>query len=58
MQSFFRPQLLLTVAPLLLLSVLNAEANGARAKTAASTGPADPPEPRVTMNAWTVGLAG
>lgn len=61
MQKFFRPQLLLAaLAPLLLLqpSGLDARTKGARMNTAASANATDRPEPRVTMNAWTVGLAG
>ncbi|WP_407116678.1 TAXI family TRAP transporter solute-binding subunit [Bradyrhizobium sp. LMG 9283] len=61
MQKFFRPQLLLAaLAPLLLLqpSSLDARTKGAKMNTAASANATDHPEPRVTMNAWTVGLAG
>lgn len=61
MQKFFRPQLLLAaLAPLLLLqpSSLDARTKGGKMNTAASANATDHPEPRVTMNAWTVGLAG
>ncbi|WFU69271.1 TAXI family TRAP transporter solute-binding subunit [Bradyrhizobium sp. CB2312] len=61
MQTFFRSQLLLAaLAPLLLLqpSGLDARTKGARMNTASSAKAPAHPEPRVTMNAWTVGLAG
>src|SRR5919112_5297639 len=60
MQSSFRQQLL-SVAPALLLllqpTAMDAQAKAARTKTAFSTKPVVP-APKVTMNAWTVGLAG
>jgi TRAP-type uncharacterized transport system substrate-binding protein len=61
MRKFFRPQLLLAaLAPLLVLqpSGLDAQTKGAKMKTALSAKATVQPEPRVTMNAWTVGLAG
>lgn len=61
MEKFFRPQLLLAaLAPLLLLqpSALDARTKGAKMNTAASAQATDHPDPRVRMNAWTVGLAG
>lgn len=61
MQRFFRPQLLLAaLAPLLLLQSfgVDAQTKGAKMNTAAAAKATVHPEPRVTMNAWTVGLAG